>query len=129
MRNSDRRNARNAHIGQRPWKGPFDERIPHNQKLGARSQCTPSLAGESDLVAARYPSADENIQALGPESERQKIVTLLRKSDKPENRIARDGRRVDRILAETRANGYGTRDPSFIGGAYGRQAPDGLAGI
>ena len=53
----------------------------------------------------------------------------LRKSDKPENRIARDGRRVDRILAETRANGYGTGDPSFIGGAYGRQAPDGLAGI
>lgn len=67
--------------------------------------------------------------AYCPESERQKIVTLLRKSDKPENRIARDGRRVDRILAETRANGYGTRDPSFIGGAYGRQAPDGLAGI
>jgi hypothetical protein len=67
--------------------------------------------------------------AYCPESERQKIVTLLRKLDKPENRIARDGRRVDRILAETRANGYGTRDPSFIGGAYGRQAPDGLAGI
>ena len=44
-------------------------------------------------------------------------------------RLARDSRRVDRILAETRANGYGTRDPSFIGGAYGRQAPDGLAGI
>lgn len=26
-------------------------------------------------------------------------------------------------------NGYGTRDPTFGGGAYGRQAPDGLAGI
>jgi IclR family transcriptional regulator, mhp operon transcriptional activator len=64
-----------------------------------------------------------------PKHECQKILTLLRKSDKPENRLACDTRRVERILAETRANGYGTRDPSFAGGAYGRQAPDGLAGI
>jgi IclR family mhp operon transcriptional activator len=67
--------------------------------------------------------------AFCPENERQKILVLLRKSDKPENRLARDSRRVDRILAETRANGYGTRDPSFIGGAYGRQTPDGLSGM
>jgi IclR family mhp operon transcriptional activator len=67
--------------------------------------------------------------AYCPENERQKILTLLRGSDQPENRLARDSRRVDRILAETRANGYGTRDPSFGGGAYGRQTPDGLAGI
>jgi IclR family mhp operon transcriptional activator len=67
--------------------------------------------------------------AYCPAHERQKILGLLCKSDKPENRLARDARRVDRILAETRAIGYGTRDPSFVGGAYGRQAPDGLAGI
>jgi IclR family mhp operon transcriptional activator len=53
----------------------------------------------------------------------------VRVSDEPENRVARDTRRIDRILAETRAKGYGARDPSFGGGAYGRQTPDGLAGI
>jgi IclR family mhp operon transcriptional activator len=67
--------------------------------------------------------------AYCPEKERQKILALLRESDQPENRLARDARRVDRILAETRANGYGARDPSFGGGAYKRQTPDGLAGI
>lgn len=67
--------------------------------------------------------------AYCPDPERQKILALLRRSDNPENRFARDPRRVERILAETRANGYGARDPSFIGGAYGRQTPDGLNGI
>jgi IclR family mhp operon transcriptional activator len=67
--------------------------------------------------------------AFCPEIERQKILALLRKSDKPENRLARDTRRLDRILTETRANRYGLRDPSFIGGAYGHQTPDGLSGI
>jgi IclR family mhp operon transcriptional activator len=67
--------------------------------------------------------------AYCPDNERQKILALLRQSDKPENRLARDSRRVDRILVETRMKGYGTRDPTFGGGAYGRQTPDGLAGI
>ena len=64
-----------------------------------------------------------------PDKERQKILTLLRNSNLPEDRLARDERRLNQILAETRARGYGTRDPSFGGGAYGRQAPDGLSGI
>jgi IclR family mhp operon transcriptional activator len=67
--------------------------------------------------------------AYCPENERQKILAVLRKSDKPENWLARDPKRFDQILAETRANGYGIRDPSFGGGPYGRQAPDGLAGM
>jgi IclR family mhp operon transcriptional activator len=64
-----------------------------------------------------------------PEKERDKILATLRRSDLPENRLARDEKRLQQILAETRARGYATRDPSFVGGAYGRQAPDGLAGI
>lgn len=67
--------------------------------------------------------------AYCPDGERQKILLLLRKSDKLENRLARDPKRLDRILSETRARGYATRDPIFVGGAYGRQVPDGLAGI
>ena len=64
-----------------------------------------------------------------PQAEREKILGLLRKSDIPENRLARDSKRFEHILAETRSKGYGTRDPSFLGGAYGRQTPDGLAGM
>ena len=60
---------------------------------------------------------------------RDRILALLRKSELPEDRLARDPKRLERILTETRMNGYGTRDPTFGGGAYGRQAPDGLAGI
>lgn len=67
--------------------------------------------------------------AYCPEKEREKILALLRKSDLPENRLARDDKRMRQILTETRTKGYGTRDPTFGGGAYGRLSPDGLAGI
>jgi IclR family mhp operon transcriptional activator len=62
--------------------------------------------------------------------ERETILQRLRKSEKPEDRLARDQKRLDRILAETRQRGYGTRDAAFGGGAYGN-APvdDGLAAI
>ena len=68
--------------------------------------------------------------AFCPERERNHIIQLLRKSDKPEDQLARDPKRLDRILAETRARGYGTRDPAFTGGHYGmRPFDDGLAAI
>jgi IclR family mhp operon transcriptional activator len=68
--------------------------------------------------------------AFCPERERNDILQLLRNSDKPEDRLARDPKRLDKILAETRARGYGTRSPIFIGGNYGRPPfDDGLAAI
>jgi IclR family mhp operon transcriptional activator len=68
--------------------------------------------------------------AFCPDKERQDILALLRKSDQPVNRLARDPKRVDKILAETRQHGYGARDPSYLGGFYGRPPfVDGLAGI
>lgn len=67
--------------------------------------------------------------AYCPPKERERILALLRRSDKPENWLAQDVKCFDRILTETRNKGYGLRDPSFVGGAYGRQDPDGLAGI
>jgi IclR family mhp operon transcriptional activator len=67
--------------------------------------------------------------AYCPEGERRKLIELLRKSDRPENWLARDPKRLEKILADTRANGYGTRDPAFLGGPYGGQLPDGLAAI
>lgn len=65
-----------------------------------------------------------------PEKERAAILSRLRRSDKPVDRLAREPKRLDRILAETRQRGYAIRDPGFAGGFYGT-APrdDGLAAI
>jgi IclR family mhp operon transcriptional activator len=68
--------------------------------------------------------------AFCPDKEREGILQRLRKSDKPEDRLARDPKRLERIFAEVRHRGYATRDPTFVGGPYG--APpfdDGLAAI
>ena len=68
--------------------------------------------------------------AFCPDKERQQIFAILRKSDQPENRLARDPKSIDRILTETRQCGYGARDPSHLGGLYGRPPfSDGLAGM
>lgn len=64
-----------------------------------------------------------------PAQERDAIIQLLRKSDQFEDQLARDPKRIERILAETRARGYGTRDPAFVGGLYRAPTDDGLAGI
>jgi IclR family mhp operon transcriptional activator len=68
--------------------------------------------------------------AFCPEAERNAIVAMLRRSDKPEDRLARDPKRLERILAETRQRGFATRDPIFVGGNYGMPPrDDGLAAI
>src|SRR5262245_18000284 len=68
--------------------------------------------------------------AFCPEPERNDILLMLRSSDRPEDMLARDRKRLDTILAETRARGYGTRDPVFTGGNYGGPPIDGgLAAI
>jgi IclR family mhp operon transcriptional activator len=68
--------------------------------------------------------------AFCPEQERVGVLQMLRSSDKPEDRLAHDPKRLERILAETRARGYGTRDPSFTGGNYGLPpTDDGLTAI
>jgi IclR family mhp operon transcriptional activator len=68
--------------------------------------------------------------AFCPAEERNRILHRLRDSNKPEDGLARDLKRLDKILAETRARGYGIRDPIFVGGFYGRPPhADGLAAI
>lgn len=68
--------------------------------------------------------------AFCPEREREAILQTLRKSAKPEDQLARAPDRLNRILAETRARGYATRDPAFTGGHYGGlPTDDGLAAI
>ena len=58
--------------------------------------------------------------AYSPDNERDAIIQRLRTSDKPEDQLAREPKRLERILAETRARGYATRDPNFVGGGYDR---------
>jgi IclR family mhp operon transcriptional activator len=68
--------------------------------------------------------------AFCPAKERHRILQMLRRSEKPEDRLARDAKRLEQILAETRARGYGIRDPHYLGGPYGTPPhDDGLAGI
>jgi IclR family mhp operon transcriptional activator len=68
--------------------------------------------------------------AFCPERERETILQMLRKSSKPEDQLARQPDRLNRILAETRARGFATRDPSFTGGHYGGvPMDDGLQAI
>ncbi len=68
--------------------------------------------------------------AFCPDKEREGILRKLRKSEKPEDRLAHDPKRLEKILSETRARGYATRDAIFVGGNYGH-APfdDGLSAI
>ena len=68
--------------------------------------------------------------AFCPPKEREDILERLRRSRKPEDRLARDPKRLDQILAETRARGYATRDSTFTGWQYGHApADDGLSAI
>lgn len=65
-----------------------------------------------------------------PEREREQILRRLRISAKPEDQLARNPKRLEEILIETRKKGYGTRDPTFTGGSYGSPpGNDGLAAI
>lgn len=68
--------------------------------------------------------------AFCPAGERERVLERLRKSDKPEDRLAHDPTRLEKIFEETRKRGYGIRDPSFVGGPYGTPPfDDGLAGM
>jgi IclR family transcriptional regulator, mhp operon transcriptional activator len=68
--------------------------------------------------------------AFCPAKERQRILGILAGSTKPEDRLAREQVRLNPILAEVRARGYGTRDAGHVGGYYGGPPhADGLLSI
>jgi IclR family mhp operon transcriptional activator len=89
----------------------------HVKKVGVRANWLLSGVGRAYL-------------AFCPNNERERILQSLRNSEKPEDQLARDPKRLERILAETRARGYATRDASFVGGQYGAfPFDDGLTAI
>ena len=51
--------------------------------------------------------------AFCPDDEREVILDLLRRSDKPEHALARDPRMVQSILDRTRAHGFGIRTEGY----------------
>lgn len=51
--------------------------------------------------------------AYCPEAEREEILAALRASSAPEDRIASNKRRIENLLAQTRALGYGVRDARY----------------
>ena len=68
--------------------------------------------------------------AFCPAKERHRVINMLRSSSRLEDRLARAPERLNAILAETRARGYGTRDASYTGGYYGGPPhADGLLAI
>ena len=68
--------------------------------------------------------------AYCPDNEREAILSRLRKSDRPEDRLAHEPRHFEKILVDTRKRGYALRDTGFVGGFYGTTPQDdGLAAI
>jgi IclR family transcriptional regulator, mhp operon transcriptional activator len=64
------------------------------------------------------------------DKEREGILRRLLTSDKIEDRLVHEPKRIEKILAETRQRGYGIRDPGFFGGFYGASPyDDGLSAI
>ncbi|MGQ0546319.1 MAG: IclR family transcriptional regulator domain-containing protein [Betaproteobacteria bacterium] len=51
--------------------------------------------------------------AYCPEAEREEVLSTLRASSAPEDRMARNRPRVEKLLAQTRAQGYGMRDARY----------------
>jgi len=72
----------------------------NRQALGARPHMLWSAMGRAWL-------------AFCPPAEREEILAALRASDAPEDRAARNRRRVDELLHETRERGYGVRDARY----------------
>ena len=65
-----------------------------------------------------------------PEKEREETLRRLRKSNNPQDWLARDPKKLERILSEARRRSYATRDSSYVAGRYGgTPVDDGAAAI
>lgn len=128
---------------QRAMPGPRDRLVeivtPILARLGRRIPWPTDVAvrdGTTMLVLdsnRRLASISVNRQVLGfrphmlwsamgraylafcGDDEREEILDALRRSSRPENRVARNDRWIAKVLAETRAHGYGVRDVRHAG--------------
>ena len=68
--------------------------------------------------------------ACCPEKEREKILRRLQKSNNAQDWLAREPKRLDRILKDVRRRGYATREPGYVSSRYDAlPRDDGLAAI
>lgn len=81
-----------------------------------------------DYIMSRTPLGSFNVNMLRSASgrcylafcspkERAAIVARLRKSVRPGDALARNRAKLEKVISDARARGYGTRDPDF-GGHY-----------
>lgn len=97
-------------------QSPFFPHPGRRDKVGQRVGWLLTAVGRSYL-------------AFCPEQERTRILNRLLLSAQPDDQLAKNPVRLQGILSETRARGYGTRDPHFAGGPLGKPINDGLAAI
>src|SRR5262245_50994829 len=119
-------------------KWPSDLFVPGGDCMEKRETSRPyspfALPGLPEQVGLRVgwlmTGVGRAYLAWCSEKERNEILKKLRKLDRPDDGLARDPKRLDRILAETRERGYATRCPSFVPRPNGGLPfPDGLAAI
>jgi IclR family mhp operon transcriptional activator len=125
-------------------KWPSDLFVPAGDHMERRETSRPqspfTLRAAGTIIGELVPWLTSGVGraylASCPEKERERLLQRLRNSDNPQDRLAHDPKRLDRILAETRQRGYATRDPSHTGGyanfavgGDGSLRDDGLAAI
>ena len=119
-------------------KWPSDLFVPAGNCMERRETTVPHspfvLLGLDSRVGGRVgwlmTGVGRAYLAWCPEKEREAILRALRKSSNPEDWLARDPRKFERILGEVRHRGYATRDPSYVAGRYGEATvDDGAAAI
>jgi IclR family mhp operon transcriptional activator len=122
----------------RKVKWPSDLFVPAGDCMERRETTTPHspfvLSGQGNRVGGRVgwlmTGVGRAYLAWCPEKERETTLRKLRKSNDPEDWLARDPKKLDRILGEARHRGYATRDPSYVSGQYGGvSVDDGAAAI
>ena len=119
-------------------KWPSDLFVPAGKCMERRETSFPHspflLLGHATRVGGRVgwlmTGVGRAYLAWCPEREREATLDTLRKSSNPEDWLARDPGKLERVLAEVRQRGYATRDSSYVAGQYGGpSADDGAAAI
>ena len=122
----------------RKVKWPSDLFVPAGDHMERRETSRPHspffLPGHPGQVGAGVgwlmTGVGRAYLAWCPEKEREEIFRRLRKSNKPEDWLAREPKKLERIFSETRRRGYATRDASYVAGRYGGTSfDDGAAAI
>jgi IclR family mhp operon transcriptional activator len=106
---------------------PAGDHMDRRETSQASSPFFPNRSDRNQLghrVAWLLSGVGRAYLAFCPPKERERILQKLRRSNLPDDRLAGEPRKLERILAETRERGYGTRDPIFLGGRYGEPPLD-----